>query len=117
MVPAVLRFIDTRGGSRNGHYVNYPVRGVRPAAPFRFPPPRFEPSRLRMRHIIRPQVVASAIHSSASATHFVLAVPHRTSSLAGTILIPNRAGPKRLPLAFFPQPSPALIHSSGRSQP
>ena len=26
MVPAVLRFIDTRGGSHKGHYVNGPAR-------------------------------------------------------------------------------------------
>ena len=39
----VLRFIDTRVGSPNCHYVNHSVRGFRPAAGWRISSPRFDP--------------------------------------------------------------------------
>ena len=117
MVPAVLRFIDTRGGSPKGHYVNRFVRGFLPPARWRFSSPRFEPSRLRIRRIIRPQVVTPAIQSAPDATHSVATIAHLAFSLAGTILIPDCAPPMRLSPALFPQLSTAPIYSSGRSRP
>ena len=107
-------FIDTRRGSAKGHYVNRSVREICPPAGWRFSPPRFDLPRLRMRHIIRPRVVAPAIHSTPVATHSVATIAHLAFSLAGTILIPDSAPPQRLSTAFFPQLSPAPIHSSGR---
>ena len=112
-----LRLIDTHLGSRKGHYVNRFVRGIRPPAGWRISPPRFEPSQLRMRCIIRPRVVVPAIQSAPVATHSVATIAHLAFSLAGTILIPDCAPPMRLSPAFFPQLPPAPIHSSGRSLP
>jgi hypothetical protein len=66
--------IDTRRGSHRGHYVNRSVRGIRPPAGWRFSPPRFEPSRLRMRCIIHPRVVVPAIQSAPVATHSVATI-------------------------------------------
>ena len=109
LIPAVVR--------TEGHYVNHSVREIRPPARWRISPPRFEPSRLRMRIIIRPRVVVPAIHSTPVATHSVATIAHLAFSLAGTILIPDCASPQRLSPAFFPQLSPAPIHSSGRSRP
>ena len=108
---------DTGGASYNSHYVNQSVRGSRPPAGWRISPPRFEPSRLRMRHIIRPRVVVPAVKSARVATHFVATIAHLAFSLAGTISIPDCAPPMRLSPAFFPQLPPAPIHSSGRSLP
>ena len=113
----VLRLIDTLVSSPKSHYVNRFVREIRPPARWRFSPPRFEPSRLRMRHIIRPQVVAPALHSTPVATHSVATIAHLAFSLAETILIPDCAPLKRLSPAFCPQLSPAPIYSSGRSRP
>ena len=65
---------------------------------------RFGPSRLRMRRIIRPQVVVPAIQSAPYAADSVATIAHLAFSLAGTILIPDCAPPKRLsPALFFPQ--------------
>ena len=114
---SVLRLIDTHSGSHNCHYVNRFVRGFLPPARWRFSPTCFGPSRLRMRRIIRPRVVAPAIQSAPVATHSVATIAHRAFSLAETILIPDCAPPQRLSPALFPQPPPAPIHSSGRSRP
>ena len=92
-------------------------RGFLPPARWRFSPPRFEPSRLRMRHIIRRRVVVPAIQSAPVATHSVATIAHLAFSLAGTILIPDCAPPQGLSPALFPQPPPAPIHSNGRSRP
>ena len=100
-----------------GHYVNQFVRRFLPPARWRFSSPRFEPSRLRMRIIIRPRVVAPAIQSAPNATHCVATIAHLAFRLAGTILIPDCAPPQRLSPALFPKLSPAPIHSSGRSRP
>ena len=108
---------DTLFGPHKGHYVNRFVRGIRPPAGWRISPPRFEPSQLRMRCIIRPRVVVPAIQSAPVATHSVATIAHLAFSLAGTILIPDCAPPMRLSPAFFPQLPPAPIHSSGRSLP
>ena len=108
------RLVDTRGGSRKGHYVNHSVRGFRAPGSRRISSARFGPSRLRIRRIIRPQVVAPAIQSAPVATHSVATIAHLAFSLAGTILIPDCAPPQRLSPAFFPQLPPAPIHSSGR---
>ena len=112
-----LLLIDTRRGSHNCHYVNHSVRGFLPPARWRFSPPRFGPSRLRIRHIIRPRVVAPAIQSAPYAADSVATIAHLAFSLAGTILIPDCAPPQRLSPALFPQPPPAPIHSGGRSRP
>ena len=109
LIPNVLRIM--------GHYVNRSVREIRPPSRWRFSSPRFGPSRLRIRHIIRPRVVAPAIQSTPIATHSVPTIAHLAFSLAGTILIPDCAPPQRLSPALFPQLSPAPIHSSGRSRP
>ena len=108
---------DTGGASYNIHYVNQFVRRFLPPARWRFSSARFGPSRLRMRRIIRTQVVAPAIQSAPNATHSVATIAHLAFSLAGTILIPDCAPPQGLSPAFFPQPPPAPIHSSGRSRP
>ena len=113
----VLRLIDTPSGSSKSHYVNRFVRGFGPPGSRRISSARFGPSRLRMRRIIRPQVVAPAIQSAPVATHSVATIAHRAFSLAGTILIPDCAPPMRLSPALFPQPPPAPIHNSGRSWP
>ena len=76
MVPAVLRFIDTRGGSHKGHYVNHSVRGFRPTGSRRISSARSGPFKLRMRHIIRPQVVAPAIQSAPDAADSVATIAH-----------------------------------------
>ena len=68
LIPAVLRAM--------GHYVNHSVRGLLPPARWRISPPRFEPSRLRMRIIIRPRVVVPAIQSAPIATHCVATIAH-----------------------------------------
>ena len=96
MVPAVLRFIDTRGGSRNSHYVNHSVRGSRPPDRWRFSPPRFDLPRLRIRLISHPKVVASPIRPTPGATHYVVTMPHRPFSPSAKLLIPD--------------PSPAQAH-------
>ena len=108
---------DTGGASYNYHYVNYSVRRFRPPGSRRISSACFGPSRLRMRHIIRPRVVVPAIQSTPIATHSVATIAHLACSLAGTILIPDCASPMRLSPAFFPQLPPAPIHSSGRSRP
>ena len=69
-----IRLIDTRLASHRGHYVNHSVRGFRPPARWRISPPRFEPSRLRMRHIIRPQIILPAIQCNPDTTHSVAAM-------------------------------------------
>ena len=73
-VMSALHLIDTRRGSPKGHYVNHSVRAIRPPARWRISPPHFEPSRLRMRHIIRPQIILPAIQCNPDATHSVAAV-------------------------------------------
>ena len=113
----VLRLIDTRCDSPNSHYVNHSVRGFRPPGSRRISSARFGPSRLRMRRIIRPRVVAPAIKSTPDATHSVATITHRAFSLAGTILIPDCAPPMRLSPALFPKLPPAPICSCGRSRP
>ena len=112
----VLCLIDTRLDSLNCHYVNHSVRGFLPPARWRFSPTCFGPSRLRMRRIIRTQVVAPAIQSAPVATHSVATIAYLAFRLAGTILIPDCASPQRLSPALFPQLSPAPIYSSGRSR-
>ena len=112
-----LRLIDTRRGSLKGHYVNRFVRGFCPPGSRRISPACFRPSRLRMRHIIHPQVVVPAIQSTPIAAHSVATIAYLAFRLAGTILIPDCAPPQRLSTAFFPQLSPAPIYSSGRSRP
>ena len=67
---------DTGDASYKGHYVNRSLREICPPAGWRFSPPRFEPSRLRMRIIIRPRVVVPAIHSTPVATHSVATIAH-----------------------------------------
>ena len=116
IMPA-LRLIDTRCGSHNCHYVNHSVREFRRPGSRRISSTRFGPSRLRMRHIIRPQVVAPAIQSTPVAADSVATIAHLAFSLAGTILILDCAPPQRLSPALFPQLSTAPIHSSGRSRP
>ena len=113
----VRRLIDTCCGSHSCHYVNHSVRGFRAPGSRRIASARFGPSRLRIRRIIRPRVVAPAIQSAPVATHSVATIAHLAFSLAGTILIPDCAPPQHLSPAFFPQLSPAPIHSSGRSRP
>ena len=113
----VLHLIDTRCYSHNCHYVNRFVRGFRPPGSRRISSARFGPSRLRMRRIIRPRVVAPAIKSTPDATHSVATITHRAFSLAGTILIPDCAPPMRLSPALFPKLPPAPICSCGRSRP
>ena len=100
-----------------GHYVNWFVRGFGLPGSRQISPACFRPSRLRMRHIIHPQVVVPAIHSTPVATHSVATIAHLAFSIAVTILIPDCAPPKRLSTAFFPQLSTAPIYSSGRSRP
>ena len=109
--------IDTHHGSRKGHYVNRPVRGFRPPGSRRISSACFRPSRLRMRRIIRPLVATPAIQSTPIAAHSVATIAHLPFSLAGTILIPDCAPPKRLSPALFPQLPAAPIYSSGRSRP
>ena len=109
LIPAVVR--------PNSHYVNQFVRGFGRPGSRRISSARFGPSRLRMRHIIRPQIVAPAIQSAPVAADSVAAIAHRAFSLAGTILIPDCAPSKGLSPALFPQLSTAPIHSSGRSRP
>ena len=116
IMPAI-RLIDTRGGSHKGHYVNQFVRGFGLPGSRRISPACFGPSRLRMRHIIHPQVLAPAIQSTPIATHSVATMAYLAFSLAVTILIPDCAPPQRLSPALFPQLSPAPIYSSGRSRP
>ena len=113
----VLRLIDTRRASHKGHYVNRSVRGFGLPGSRRISSARSGPFELRMRRIIRPQVVAPAIQSAPGATHSVATIAHRAFSLAGTILIPDCARSKGLSPALFPQLSTAPIHSSGRSRP
>ena len=117
VMSGILHLIDTRRGSPNCHYVNRFVRGFRPTGSRRISPACFRPSRLRMRHIIHPQVVAQAIQSTPIAAHSVATIAYLAFRLAGTILIPDCTPPKRLSTAFFPQLSPAPIYSSGRSRP
>ena len=100
-----------------GHYVNRFVRGSRLPGSRRISPACFRPSRLRMRHIICPQVVVPAIQSTPIATHSVATIAHLAFSLAVTILIPDCAPPQRLSPAFLPLLPPAPIYSSGRSRP
>ena len=95
--------IDTRRGSHSSHYVNRPVRGFRLPGSRRISSARFEPSRLRKRRIIRPQVVVPAIQSAPVAAHSVATIAHLAFSLAGTILIPDCAPPMRLSPTPFPQ--------------
>ena len=113
----VLRLNETRCGSPKVHYVNHSVRGFGRPGSRRISSACFRPSRLRMRRIIRPQVVAPASHSAPVATHSVATIAHLAFSLAGTILIPDCAPPQRLSPAFFPKLPPAPIYSSGRSRP
>ena len=80
---------DTSFGSHKELYVNDMIGDSRPPGSRRISPPRFEPSRLRIHHTVHPRVVAPAIHGSPSEAHSVVAMPHRTFSLAGTILIPD----------------------------
>ena len=108
---------DTGGASYNSHYVNRFVRGFGPPGSRRISSACFGPSRLRMRHIIRPRVVASPIRPTPGATHYVATIAHLACSPAGTILIPDYAPPQRLSPAFFPQLSHTPIYSSGRSRP
>ena len=115
-MPAI-RLIDTQCGSPKVHYVNRFVRGFGPPGSRRISSACFRPSRLRMRHIICPQVVVPAIQSTPTATHSVATIAYLAFSLAGTILIPDCAPPQRLSPALFPQLSPAPIYSSGRSRP
>ena len=100
LMPAI-RLIDTRVASHKGHYVNRSVRGFRPPSSRRISSACFRPSRLRMRHIIRPRVVAPAIQSTPVAAHSVATIAHLAFSLAGTILIPDCPRPS----AFRPRSS------------
>ena len=109
--------IDTPSDSHKSHCVNRFVRGFCPPGSHRISPACFRPSRLRMRHIIHPQVVVPAIQSTPIAAHSVATIAYLAFRLAGTILIPDCAPPQRLSTAFFPQLSPAPIYSSGRSRP
>ena len=108
MVPAVLRFIDTRGGSRNSHYVNHSVRGFRPPAGWRISPARFDLLRLRMRRISRPQVVASPIRPTPGATHSVITRRHPAFTPSARLLIPD-PGPAQ---AHFAHAAPAALAGS-----
>ena len=78
--------IDTRHGSPKGHYVNRFVRGFRPPGSRRISSACFGPSRLRMRHIIRPQIILPAIRNP-DATHRRHAV--RGSQALRDFLIPD----------------------------
>ena len=102
LIPAVVR--------AKGHYVNRFVRGFLPPARWRFSPTCFGPSRLRMRRIIRTQVVAPAIQSAPVATHSVATIAHLAFSLAGTILIPDCA-PPHAPFAHALPATPAGSYS------
>ena len=97
----VLHLIDTRCGSHKGHYVNWFVRGFGLPGSRRISPACFRPSRLRMRHIIHPQIVVPAIQSTPIAAHSVATIAHLAFRLAGTILIPDCPRP----CAFRPRSS------------
>ena len=101
----VLQFIDTRRASLNSHYVNHSVRRFRPPSSRRISSACFGPSRLRMRHIIRPRVVAPAIQSAPYAADSVATIAHLAFSLAATILIPD-----------CPRPSDFRLRSSRNSR-
>ena len=105
---------DTGGASYNCHYVNWFVRGFRPPAGWRISPPRFGPSRLRMHHIIHPQVVAPAIQSTPNATHCVVTMPHQPFNPSAKLLIPDY-GPARAPFAHAISATLAHTYSQWRA--